>query len=78
MGRREFILGLGGAAAWPLAGRAQQRSLPVIGWLHPDSPQVQPAQLPAFYRGLAEMGLDVKGVTLSESCQRKLMKWRRA
>ena len=53
MRRREFIAGLGGAAAWPVVARTQQRSLPVIGFLSAGSPVVLPA---AFRRGLRELG----------------------
>jgi len=55
MRRREFIAGLGGAAAWPLAVRAQQQARPTIGWPHSSLDRKQD-YIPAFYRGLAETG----------------------
>ena len=53
--RRELIAGLGGAAAWPLAARAQQ-PLSVIGYLAPGSAAGNVARLPAFKQGLRETG----------------------
>ena len=55
MRRREFIAGLGSAAAWPLGARAQQRAVPTIGWLH-SSQEREQDYIPAFYRGLAQTG----------------------
>src|SRR5277367_5531284 len=55
MRRREFIAGLGGAAAWPFVARAQQTAMPLIGVLHSASPDGFFAQYVAeFRRGLAE------------------------
>jgi putative ABC transport system substrate-binding protein len=55
MRRREFIAGLGSAAAWSVAARAQQPTMPVIGWLSPVA-GAKERYLPAFNQGLAETG----------------------
>jgi putative tryptophan/tyrosine transport system substrate-binding protein len=56
MRRREFVAGLGGAAAWPLGVRAQQRPVPVIGLLNYSSPDLSADRLREFRDGLSESG----------------------
>ena len=56
MNRREFIAAFGGAATWPLAAQAQQRAIPVIGYLSGRTADSDASMLVAVRRGLGDVG----------------------
>ncbi len=63
MRRRELISLLGGAAAWPLAARAQQPAMPVVGFMSARSPEDSTRLASAFRQGLADTGF-IEGQTV--------------
>jgi hypothetical protein len=66
IGRRQFVSALGGAAAaWPLAARAQQQALPIVGFLRTGSADANARNVAAFHKGVNETGyVDGQNVTV--------------
>jgi len=56
MRRRDFLSIFGGAAAWPLAARAQQPTMPVVGYLDAGFPEASANLVAGFRKGLSEAG----------------------
>src|SRR5215467_4865110 len=66
IGRRKFLAALGGAVvSWPLATRAQQPAMPLIGFLNTRAPEQDAHLLAAFRQGLTETGyVEGRNVTI--------------
>ena len=84
IGRRKFMIALGGAVTWPLSARAQQPTAPVIGLLGPGSAQSDASRVTGFRQGLSEAGLvegrnftiEYVGLTaITIACRRWPLNW---
>ena len=80
MRRREFISGLGSAAAWPVVARAQQAAIPVIGYLTDWTVEADAIPLAALRQGLSETGyVEHRSVAIeyrwAESPRRDCRRW---
>jgi hypothetical protein len=68
IGRRKFLATLGGAAVtWPIAARAQQPAMPVVGWLGARSASESTSVIAAFRRGLQDVGY-IQGKNVAIDC----------
>ena len=76
MNRRAFIAGLGSAAVWPVVARAQQPSVPVVGFFSSRSPDDSAHLITAFLRGLAEQGF-IEGKNVSVEYEWARGQWER-
>ena len=72
MKRREFIAGLGSAAAWPVVARGQQAGLPLVGVLSSYSPEEYSVESVALLRGLADTGYIEAGMSQPNGAGREI------